>query len=166
MSSNDAGGVALRPSPKSLNDEQMFTSLQRKTCNECGEDKSIEEFRKRSDRPSRVHYCKKCEAARRSKRRRDNREAESEYQRNWRAKNADRLRVYAKVDSANGRSDEKITAEDVVFILEKFNNQCVECDTTENVTLDHIIALSTGGRNHRDNLQLLCLYHNSVKGTK
>ena len=33
---------------------------------------------------------------------------------------------------------------------------CVTCGTTQNLTLDHIVARSLGGSNERHNLQILC----------
>ena len=35
----------------------------------------------------------------------------------------------------------------------------------QNFTIDHIVAKSKGGTDHLDNLQLLCNYCNSFKGT-
>ncbi|MDE0131923.1 MAG: HNH endonuclease, partial [bacterium] len=36
----------------------------------------------------------------------------------------------------------------------------------KNLTVDHVVAVSRGGSDHLDNLQLLCGWCNSKKGTK
>jgi 5-methylcytosine-specific restriction endonuclease McrA len=41
-----------------------------------------------------------------------------------------------------------------------------ECDTHEDLTVDHIIPLSRGGTDELSNLQFLCLAHNSGKGDR
>ncbi|HEU0173990.1 MAG TPA: HNH endonuclease signature motif containing protein [Blastocatellia bacterium] len=41
-----------------------------------------------------------------------------------------------------------------------------DCGVTEDLTLDHIIALSRGGTDDLSNLQFLCRSHNSQKGAK
>jgi 5-methylcytosine-specific restriction endonuclease McrA len=38
------------------------------------------------------------------------------------------------------------------------------CDTTEDLTVDHILAKAAGGTDHRDNLTTMCRAHNSSKG--
>lgn len=43
---------------------------------------------------------------------------------------------------------------------------CQKCGTTEDLTLDHIEALSRGGSNDVSNLRILCRSHNSQKGAK
>lgn len=44
-------------------------------------------------------------------------------------------------------------------------NGCREQFFIQNLTVDHIIARSVGGTDHLSNLQLLCGYCNSVKGS-
>lgn len=41
---------------------------------------------------------------------------------------------------------------------------CQHCHTTENLTVDHVIAKSRGGSNRLENLQLLCFTCNGAKG--
>jgi 5-methylcytosine-specific restriction endonuclease McrA len=43
---------------------------------------------------------------------------------------------------------------------------CVNCGTTDLLTIDHIIARARGGSNDLDNLQVLCRSCNSSKGTR
>ena len=44
------------------------------------------------------------------------------------------------------------------------NNSCVKCGAAENLHIDHEIALSRGGSNDIDNLQVLCKDCNLRKG--
>lgn len=55
-------------------------------------------------------------------------------------------------------------AERVEFFAE--NDKCVGCGRTERLTIDHIIPRSAGGGDDWSNLQTLCHYCNTQKGTK
>lgn len=44
--------------------------------------------------------------------------------------------------------------------------QCEVCGTTEDITIDHIIAITNGGTNDPSNLRYLCRKHNSSKHNK
>jgi hypothetical protein len=64
--------------------------------------------------------------------------------------------------SANG----KITHQEWKEVLEKYGNKCLYpgCERTD-ITLDHVVPLSVGGSGGKDNVQPLCGFHNSSKGT-
>ena len=47
-----------------------------------------------------------------------------------------------------------------------FCNGCEHHFMMQNLTIDHIIAKAHGGTDHISNLQLLCSYCNSIKGTR
>lgn len=51
-------------------------------------------------------------------------------------------------------------------ILEKYGYKCVNCGSTENLHIDHIIPLSIGGREDEDNMQILCRTCNLKKHNK
>lgn len=51
-------------------------------------------------------------------------------------------------------------------IFDRDNNQCVFCGSQENLSLDHIIPFSRGGRTIEENLQTVCKPCNSKKGSK
>lgn len=48
-------------------------------------------------------------------------------------------------------------------IRESLPQVCVKCGATENLTLEHKLALSLGGTNGRDNLEILCSPCNAKK---
>ena len=48
-------------------------------------------------------------------------------------------------------------------VLMQYGNKCLRCGTSENIVIDHVIAISKGGPNTADNLQPLCRSCNSTK---
>lgn len=51
-------------------------------------------------------------------------------------------------------------------IFDRDGNRCVECRSADDLTIDHVIPFSRGGRTEESNLQTLCRTCNSKKGTK
>jgi len=49
------------------------------------------------------------------------------------------------------------------FILQRDNYKCVYCGSTENLQIDHIKSVYSGGENSIDNLQTLCRSCNTGK---
>lgn len=49
-------------------------------------------------------------------------------------------------------------------IYEKFDNMCVYCGSREDLGLDHVVALTRGGKHSMDNLVVACRSCNSSKG--
>lgn len=109
-----------------------------------------------------------------------NRERLREYQRNWALENrvAEReksARYLAKNKEWNAEKSQKRRAKlrDVgVFLVTNFEmkklyeSECIACGSAENITIDHIIPISRGGRHSIGNLQSLCLSCNSSKHNK
>lgn len=50
------------------------------------------------------------------------------------------------------------------FIFRRDGYKCLKCDTTDNLTIDHINPIIRGGDNILSNLQTLCKSCNSAKG--
>lgn len=50
-------------------------------------------------------------------------------------------------------------------ILEFYGNKCLQCGTSDDLQLDHVIPLARGGRHDYDNVQVLCGTHNLAKMT-
>lgn len=57
---------------------------------------------------------------------------------------------------------------DMLFqaLVERDGCLCQHCHSVENLTVDHIIPVSRGGKNYLSNLQILCKSCNSKKGAK
>ena len=92
-----------------------------------------------------------------------------EYRQEYRKKHPDL--EYKRVRENNRRSLKKgnggrITKQDWLDILERDGHKCLKCGGTDNLTLDHIVPLSRGGRNDKSNAQVLCVKCNSEKFTK
>jgi len=51
------------------------------------------------------------------------------------------------------------------YIFRLHGEKCLCCGSDEYISLDHIIPISKGGKNKVDNLQPLCKYCNSKKGS-
>jgi len=66
----------------------------------------------------------------------------------------------ARIKQAEG----KITKEEWGRLLQKYNNRCLCCGSTEKVTMDHVVPISLGGENTIGNIQPLCKSCNSRKG--
>ena len=60
-------------------------------------------------------------------------------------------------------SDVQLTTEDYQFVYAIFDNKCFNCGTDEDLTFDHHVPLSKGGKFTRDNIVLLCRYCNGLK---
>jgi 5-methylcytosine-specific restriction enzyme A len=53
-----------------------------------------------------------------------------------------------------------------LFLIERDGAKCQRCGATDNLCVDHIVPLASGGSNDLDNLQLLCGHCNLSKGAK
>lgn len=51
-------------------------------------------------------------------------------------------------------------------VMKGYGYKCAKCGSTYDLTLDHIIPKSLGGRTVKKNLQVLCQVHNNLKNDK
>lgn len=157
-----------------------------KTCNLCREDLPKENYSRCSARKDGLqNYCKKCAAIKRKKHYENNKEIEREQNRKWHQENQpwkkpEKIEYMSKWLSenrdrknlteamrrnairANGGS---VNIEDWIELCNLYGNVCLKCGKNE-VTMDHIVPVSKGGRHSIENLQPLCGSCNSSKGTK
>jgi 5-methylcytosine-specific restriction endonuclease McrA len=59
-----------------------------------------------------------------------------------------------------------ITGDDWAELVKKQGGKCPYCDGGRYLVIDHIIPLSRGGTNTKDNIQAICVQCNSSKGNK
>lgn len=136
-----------------------------KTCSKCHIEKPLEEFYKdRSAKDGLDHRCKVCA---------------KEKSRLWAAKNPGstakkRARLLltdpekVKEDDARWYRRKRVNPLSRVVrrqVLEAYPT-CCNCESTENLSVDHIKPQSEGGTNDWDNLQVLCVLCNSRKFNK
>ena len=98
------------------------------------------------------------------------------YNQRWRAANPDYRKHYndthkeERAASNNRRRALKAAATiedfDIMEVWEREGYTCAYCGSTENLTIDHIVALADGGSHSLDNLTVACMSCNSSKGAK
>ena len=146
-------------------------------CRECNRERAREYREKYPDRvkASQAAYNKTEKAKIRTQRWREN--GGAEYQAKWQRENKDKRaaagrRSYRKnIEKERIRytiNNHKRRVATAGFVsaadLRRLREQpCVGCGTTDNLTVDHIIPLSRGGRHTIGNLQSLCGSCNSSK---
>ena len=85
----------------------------------------------------------------------------------WRKANLDKVREYCRKRRAmKVNLNENYTKEDEAYTMDLFDNMCYNCDSTDNLHIDHHKPLSRGNPLTRDNAVVLCGSCNSSKGTK
>lgn len=154
-----------------------------KTCIECNEEKTVEDFPKTGG-----PKCRKCKAEYYREWRKNNpertrelskrsteklRERNPAYFREWYAKKYATERGRAHYSEINNRrralhknAPGKYTAEEFLELCELFGNVCLACGEETQLTADHVIPLAKGGSNDISNIQPLCRSCNSKKHTQ
>lgn len=156
------------------------------TCSSCGEQKEISEFPIRSDTKKIRKQCKVCwkknalistekyNATHKEKireyasvRYKNNKEFFQKKFKEWRLKNKDKRVISNQKRRAkkisNGGS---LSNNEWKEILEVYGNKCLRCGSTERITIDHVIPISLGGRNDKNNVQPLCYTCNCKKNNR
>jgi 5-methylcytosine-specific restriction endonuclease McrA len=83
----------------------------------------------------------------------------------WIEENRERYNLAHRLKKQRKRAAGTLTSTDWALVLKVYGNACLACDKPE-VTIDHVVPVSKGGRNEIDNVQPLCGYCNTSKGTK
>jgi 5-methylcytosine-specific restriction endonuclease McrA len=81
----------------------------------------------------------------------------------WRAIHPERTRNYGY---RHRIAESTETPETTARIAELLTQPCSYCEATENITIDHIVPLSRGGRHEPENLAAACRSCNCSKGAK
>lgn len=89
-------------------------------------------------------------------------------ERQWRKNNPERIRaIWRKKDRLRRarKANATIGPVDETAIYER-DKVCVYCGSGEDLTIDHVVALASGGAHCQDNLVVACKHCNSSKSVK
>lgn len=92
----------------------------------------------------------------------------SEYQKEWYRRNPNKFSEYAhrrRVRLASG-DVRRFTETDWRKLLHRFDNRCAYCGSDGELTKDHVVPISRGGRHAVGNIVPACWQCNMSKGTK
>jgi hypothetical protein len=97
-----------------------------------------------------------------------NKNKASDYGKMWRQLNPDKRQDMHRRRRATkfGAAGDHYTASQFQDLCSQFDNICLKCGQSKNLTADHVVPLSKGGSDSIDNIQPLCGICNSEKGTK
>jgi len=104
------------------------------------------------------------------------RKAHAEYSGQWHEANPEYNRQWAEANREKRREQEHryrarkngaaVGPVNEAAVYELYNRTCVYCGATQNLTLDHVVALADGGTDCQDNLVVACRRCNSSKRAK
>ena len=83
----------------------------------------------------------------------------------WVEENRERSALLHRLKKHRRRKAGNLTPADWGLVLEAYGSSCLACGKGE-VTIDHVIPISKGGRNEIHNVQPLCSWCNTSKGVK
>ena len=156
-----------------------------KTCTKCGETKALDEFH--ADKSKRYGKCSQCKACQRKYNQTPKAKAcQRKYEQTpeYKARRCEYQRAYSKTPKEKARGnanmrakrhrrkarlasvENTLTREQIHAVFEAYGNKCVDCGTTDTLTIDHILPISKGGPNTAKNIRPLCLSCNSSKGAR
>ena len=98
-----------------------------------------------------------------AKARADNPARAAANQRRYRAANAEKVREREREKTYARRARQPHSAELAELMAQLVTQPCAYCGATENITIDHIIPLSRGGKHEAKNLAPACYSCNSSK---
>lgn len=155
--------------------------MKNKTCTKCGVIKPLDLFYKDSRyRSGRRTQCKTCDSLKAMKWRTNNQGRWDSYMTKWRIDNKEksrktlnewRIRNRERLHQQLHRRRIRLQQGSIFQIIDKdlnrlYSSCCVNCGSSENISLDHIVPISRGGRHSIGNLQPLCRSCNSSKRDK
>lgn len=79
---------------------------------------------------------------------------------------AARMRNYRERQKAAGHETRALTTKQRAAIIKRDGGRCLKCESTDELTVDHIVPRSQGGTNDFTNLQTLCAACNRAKWTQ
>ena len=86
--------------------------------------------------------------------------------RQWKKANPDKRRAQSRRRKARKRGATTVDGVDEAAIYEHDGHACIYCGSAEDLTLDHIVSLFSGGPHCEDNLVVACRRCNCSKGAR
>lgn len=83
--------------------------------------------------------------------------------RRYRENNREIVRQREREKTYSRRAKQPYSVELATFMAELITQPCAYCDATENITIDHVVPLSRGGKHEADNLAPACYSCNASK---
>lgn len=116
-------------------------------------------------------WCRECVGEVRRARYAETREAQKTRRAEWKARNPEAYREYARMGQHRRRARKAalpstLTHAEWEQILDLYGHRCLCCGTTGQITMDHVVPISKGGGHVADNVQPLCGPCNSSKHAK
>lgn len=143
-----------------------------KLCHGCNKYLPITEFHKTTETFDGYKFqCKECRSAKEKALYQRNKAYIRIKKREYRRLSPAKYKMYAirgwhkrRARFRSVKSD--LTNEQWHNILDQYNNKCVCCGISGDLTIDHIVPISCGGEDTKENIQPLCQSCNSSKGCK
>ena len=148
------------------NENNKLLSSQQKRCKQCGELKHLSEFTK-----SNFSYYAACKSCCNANKRTRYHTDSAFRQRQLEASRVAHAKMYATAEgrykshqrNSLRRSGGCLTSSEWLDILDRFDNECAYCGSTMNLTQDHIIPVSLGGKTVPNNIVPACASCNCSK---
>lgn len=141
-----------------------------KYCVHCETTKSLSDFERRKDKVGSI--CKKCKSAKQNARYNTDEtfkqtmlQSARQYS-NTRYATDEEFRKAEQVRKQLRRATGSLTVEQWLEIVAQFNGVCAYCGSPHNLTMDHVIPISKGGKTTVDNVIPACSSCNSSKQAK
>jgi 5-methylcytosine-specific restriction endonuclease McrA len=83
----------------------------------------------------------------------------------WKSKNYEKYLSLKRDDQRRRRYHKSLETVDHAVWAMMLSVGCLRCGSSEDITQDHVVPLSKGGRNHISNIQPLCRPCNSSKSS-
>jgi 5-methylcytosine-specific restriction endonuclease McrA len=140
-----------------------------KTCTKCLETKDITEYYKDSrGKDGLFARCKQCHIKTSVTWHKNNKERVKEIVKRYKVNHPDRIREVNRRTKALRRRNERKqwTPKDWGRLVERYNGCCAYCGEKKELTLDHVVPVSRGGRHAAGNFLPACRSCNSSKSSK
>jgi 5-methylcytosine-specific restriction endonuclease McrA len=135
-------------------------------CTDCKEPKELEELAKdKRMQDGRKNLCKQCQTKRVYAWKAKNPERFRQHYRDWAHRHPEYINYKSKQRTVRKRelADGHLPSGFRTTVFNFYGNRCLRCETTENLTIDHVVPLIHGGRHAVRNMQVLCHSCNSWK---